>query len=95
VIQGSPEPEFAAKPARHFVNLFEPPFPFIFVGCLTAMITDVSGVVVDPRLGLCRNAACPRIHPLGPNRVRHRRLHDPVNPGRIEWLTSRCSRVDE
>ena len=41
VFQGSPEPEFAAKPARHFTNLFEAPTIF-YAGCLTAMVTGVT-----------------------------------------------------
>jgi hypothetical protein len=45
VFQGSPEPEFAAKPARHFTNLFEAPTLF-YVGCLAAMVAGVTGPAV-------------------------------------------------
>jgi hypothetical protein len=72
VFQGSLEPEFAAKPARHFTNLFESPTLF-FVACLTAMVTGVAGTVV---LVLAWSYVAMRcvhayIH-LGGNRVRHR-----------------------
>jgi hypothetical protein len=72
VFQGSPEPEFAAKPARHFINLFEAPTLF-YVACLTAMVAGVTGGVA---LGLAWGYVAMRylhtfIH-LGPNRVRHR-----------------------
>ena len=45
VFQGSPEPEFAVKPARHFTNLFEAPTLF-YAGCLAAMVAGVTGVGV-------------------------------------------------
>jgi hypothetical protein len=72
VFQGSLEPEFAAKPARHFTNMFEAPTLF-YVGCLTAMVTGVTGTVV---LALAWGYVALRcahayIH-LGGNRVRHR-----------------------
>lgn len=72
VFQGSPEPEFAAKPARHFTNLFEAPTLF-YVGCLTAMVTGVTGVTV---ITLAWGYVAMRylhawIH-LGANRVRYR-----------------------
>jgi hypothetical protein len=72
VFQGSPEPEFAAKPARHFANLFEAPTLF-YAGCLAAMIAGVTGPVV---LALAWGYVALRyahafIH-LGSNRVRHR-----------------------
>lgn len=72
VFQGSPEPEFAAKPARHFVNLFEAPTLF-YVGCLTAMVTQVTGtaVVVLAWGYVAMRYAHAFIH-LGGNRVRHR-----------------------
>jgi hypothetical protein len=40
--QGVPEPESAAKAARHFSNLFEAPTLF-YVACLAAMIAHQSG----------------------------------------------------
>jgi hypothetical protein len=44
--QGSVEvPEYSAKPARHFANLFEAPTLF-YAGCLAAMVTGVIGTWV-------------------------------------------------
>ena len=43
--QGVPEPEEAAKAARHFSNLFEAPTLF-YVACLAAMIAQQSGTVM-------------------------------------------------
>src|SRR6187455_2999312 len=40
--QGAQEPEYAIKPARHLVNLFEAPTLF-YVGCLAAMVVGVTG----------------------------------------------------
>lgn len=45
VFQGSPEPEFVAKPTRHFSNLFETPTLF-YAGCLAAMVAGVTGPIV-------------------------------------------------
>ncbi|MEO8019404.1 MAG: MAPEG family protein [Pseudomonadota bacterium] len=72
VFQGSPEPEFAAKPGRHFSNLFEAPTLF-YAACLTAMVAGVTGGAV---LALAWGYVAMRyvhtfIH-LGANRVRHR-----------------------
>ena len=72
VFQGSPEPEFAAKPARHFTNLFEAPTLF-YVGCVTAMVAGVTGTAV---VALAWSYVAMRylhayIH-LGSNRVRWR-----------------------
>ena len=72
VFQGSPEPEFAAKPGRHFANLFEAPTLF-YVACLTAMVAGVTGTAV---VALAWGYVAMRylhtyIH-LGSNRVRHR-----------------------
>jgi len=72
VFQGSPEPEFAAKPARHFANLFEAPTLF-YVGCLAAMVSGVKGTAV---VALAWGYVAMRylhtwIH-LGSNRVRYR-----------------------
>ncbi len=70
--QGAVEPDYAAKPARHFSNLFEAPTLF-YAGCLAAMIVGVRGVAV---LALAWGYVAARavhawIH-LGGNRVRHR-----------------------
>lgn len=72
VFQGSPEPEYAAKPARHFTNLFEAPTLF-YVGCLVAMVAGVTGTtVVALAWGyVAMRYAHAFIH-LGSNRVRHR-----------------------
>lgn len=72
VFQGSPEPEFAAKPSRHFTNLFEAPTLF-YAGCLAAMVSGVKGTAV---LVLAWGYVAMRylhayIH-LGGNRVRYR-----------------------
>jgi hypothetical protein len=72
VFQGSPEPEFAAKPARQFTNLFEAPTLF-YAGCLTAMVAGVTDAAV---LALAWGYVAMRyahayIH-LGSNRVRYR-----------------------
>src|SRR5688572_29253925 len=72
VFQGSPEPEFLAKPTRHYVNLFETPVLF-YAGCLAAMVTAVTGPVV---VALAWGYVAARlghawVH-LGANRVRHR-----------------------
>ena len=72
VFQGSPEPEFAAKPARHFTNLFEAPTLF-YAGCLAAMVTGVTGTAL---IALAWGYVAMRylhawIH-LGSNRVRYR-----------------------
>jgi hypothetical protein len=72
VFQGSPEPEFAAKPARHFTNLFEAPTIF-YAGCLTAMITGVTGTgVVALAWGYVAMRYLHTYIHLGSNRVRHR-----------------------
>ena len=39
IYQGEVEPEYSAKPARHFTNLFEAPVLF-YVVCLAAMVTQ-------------------------------------------------------
>jgi hypothetical protein len=70
--QGSQEPEYAVKPARHFANLFEAPTLF-YAGCLAAMVVGVHGWEV---LALAWGYVAARgvhawVH-LGGNRVRHR-----------------------
>ena len=70
--QGSQEPEFAVKPARHFVNLFEAPTLF-YAACLAAMVVGAGGWGV---LALAWGYVASRyvhawIH-LGGNRVRFR-----------------------
>jgi hypothetical protein len=72
LFQGSPEPEFAAKPARHFANLFEAPTLF-YAGCLTAMITGAAGTaVVALAWGYVAMRYVHAFVHLGGNRVRHR-----------------------
>jgi hypothetical protein len=72
LLQGSPEPEFLAKPTRHLVNLFETPVLF-YAGCLAAMVAGVDGPVV---IGLAWAYVLARlfhawVH-LGTNRIRVR-----------------------
>jgi hypothetical protein len=72
LLTGSPEPEFLAKPSRHFSNLFEVPTLF-YAACLAAMVVGATGAIglvlawgyVAARLGHAW------VH-LGTNRVRHR-----------------------
>ena len=72
VFQGSPEPEFAAKPSRHLTNLFEAPTLF-YAGCLTAMVAGVSGVgVVVLAWGYVAMRYLHTYIHLGSNRVRYR-----------------------
>jgi hypothetical protein len=72
VFQGSPEPEFAAKPARHFTNLFEAPTLF-YVVCLAAMITGTSSAaVVALAWGYIATRYAHTFVHLGSNRVRYR-----------------------
>jgi hypothetical protein len=70
--QGSQEPDYAIKPARHFVNLFEAPTLF-YAACLAAMVVGVPGGLA---LALAWAYVATRvIHAwvhLGGNRVRHR-----------------------
>ena len=70
--QGSPEPEFLAKPTRQFANLFELPTLF-YAGCLAAMVTGATGALP---LALAWGFVAARlahawVH-LGRNRIRHR-----------------------
>lgn len=72
VFHGSLEPEFLAKPTRHYVNLFETPVLF-YAGCLAAMVVGATGPVAQ---WLAWGYVAARllhawIH-LGANRVRHR-----------------------
>lgn len=72
IYQGALEPEFTAKPARHFANLFETPVLF-YVVCLAAMITNNAGPVMQ---GLAWIYVVARVvhayvH-LGSNRIRNR-----------------------
>jgi hypothetical protein len=70
--QGSQEPDYAIKPARHLANLFEAPTLF-YAGCLAAMMVGIRGWGV---LALAWGYVAMRcihawIH-LGGNRVRYR-----------------------
>ena len=72
VLAGSQEPEFLAKPTRHFINLFEVPTLF-YAACLAAMVVGATGT---PALVLAWGYVAARlahawVH-LGANRVRHR-----------------------
>ena len=72
VFHGSPEPEFLAKPTRHYINLFETPVLF-YAGCLTAMVVGATGkgVVTLAWVYVAARLAHAWIH-LGANRVRYR-----------------------
>jgi hypothetical protein len=69
--QGVPEPESAAKAARHFSNLFEAPMLF-YVACLAAMITRRGGLAMV-LLAWCYVAA----------RVAHAAIH--LGPNKLRW----------
>src|SRR5271155_4368267 len=72
IYQGSTEPEYAAKPSRHFVNLFEAPTLF-YAACLAGMIIAIPGAAFQV-LAWCYVAtriAHTYIH-LGTNRLRFR-----------------------
>ena len=45
IYQGEVEPEETAKPARHFINLFEAPTLF-YAACITAMVTHDTRLVL-------------------------------------------------
>jgi hypothetical protein len=70
--QGVPEPEDAAKAARHFSNLFEAPTLF-YVACLAAMIVRQSGPLMLALAWayVAARIAHAMIH-LGSNRLRWR-----------------------
>jgi hypothetical protein len=70
--QGSGEPEFLAKPTRHFVNLFEVPTLF-YAGCLAAMVAGVGGpVMLILAWGYVAARFAHAVIHLRGNRVRHR-----------------------
>ena len=72
VFHGSAEPEFLAKPTRHYANLFELPTLF-YAACLAAMVTGVTGAVAQGLAWGFVAARCAHawVH-LRSNRVRHR-----------------------
>jgi hypothetical protein len=72
IYQGELEPESTAKPARHFANLFEIPVLF-YVGCLAAMITNVTGIAMQALAWayVAARLVHASIH-LGSNRIRYR-----------------------
>ena len=87
--QGVPEPESAAKAARHFSNLFEAPTLFYAV-CLATMLTQQTGTLM---LSLAWGYVLARIahaaiH-LGPNKLRWR-----VRAYSISWLILLAMWVD-
>ena len=72
VYQGGTEPDYAVKPARHFINLFEAPTLF-YAACLVALATRATGPAI---LALAWVYVAVRvvhawIH-IGHNRLRHR-----------------------
>ncbi|HEX9138487.1 MAG TPA: MAPEG family protein [Steroidobacteraceae bacterium] len=79
--RGGTEPDYAIKPARHFVNLFEAPTLF-YAACLAAMVVQTPGILIHV-LAWCYVAARlvhTYIH-LGSNRVGHR-----VRAYFVSWL---------
>ena len=81
IYQGGVEPEFTAKPARHFTNLFEAPVLF-YVVCLAAMITHFTGIAMQ--VLAWAYVAARLVHAfvhLGANRIRKR-----VRAYFISWL---------
>ena len=72
VYQGGTEPDYAVKPSRHFVNLFEAPTLF-YAACLAALATGTTGPAI---LSLAWAYFAIRVvHALvhiGRNRLRHR-----------------------
>jgi hypothetical protein len=72
LFQGSQEPEYAAKPARHLANLFEAPTLF-YAGCLAAMVVGAHGTTaVLLAWGYVAARVAHAVIHLGANRVRHR-----------------------
>jgi hypothetical protein len=70
--QGAQEPEFLAKPSRHFVNLFEVPTLF-YAGCLAAMVTGITGpLMVALAWGYVAARLAHAVIHLRGNRIRHR-----------------------
>jgi hypothetical protein len=72
IYQGETEPESSAKPARHFVNLFEAPVLF-YVVCLAAMITHFTGIAMQVLawIYVAARVVHAYVH-LGGNRLRYR-----------------------
>jgi hypothetical protein len=81
VFQGSPEPDFVAKPTRHLSNLFEAPTLF-YAGCLAAIVAGVTGpLVLTLAWGYVAARVVHAIVHLGGNRLRHR-----ITIYSISWL---------
>jgi hypothetical protein len=72
VFQGSIEPDYLAKPTRHFSNLFEQPTLF-YAGCLAAMTLGAADALAVTMAWVYVGARLlhTAIH-LGGNRLRHR-----------------------
>jgi len=70
--QGGVEPEYAVKPARHFVNLFEAPTLF-YAACLAGLVTQTANpaVLTLAWVYVAIRMAHAWIH-IGRNRLRHR-----------------------
>ena len=81
IYQGEVEPEFTAKPARHFTNLFEAPVLF-YVVSLAAMNTHFTGIGMQVLAWAYVAARLMHafVH-LGANRIRKR-----VRAYFISWL---------
>lgn len=72
IYQGAVEPEFTAKPSRHFANLFETPVLF-YCACLASMITQNTGPSMQALawIYVVARVVHAYVH-LGSNRIRHR-----------------------
>ncbi len=72
VFQGGTEPEYAVKPARHFINLLEAPTLF-YAACLAALATRTTGpaILALAWVYFAVRVAHAWIH-IGRNRLRHR-----------------------
>jgi hypothetical protein len=72
VYQGGTEPDYAVKPARHFINLFEAPTLF-YVACLASLATGTTGAAILALAWVyfAIRVAHAWIH-MGRNRLRHR-----------------------
>ena len=62
ILSGRHEPEYAVKPARHFINLFEAPTLF-YAACLAGSSTQTADrpAMLDVSLGLRRRTDGPRL----------------------------------
>ena len=69
LLQGAQEPEFLAKPSRHYLNLFETPVLF-YAGCLAGLVAGVNDAVA---VGLAWAYVLARLLHAGWDRARRQR----------------------